>query len=273
MRLKFALQTIAPDVNLDQVLEMDMSSPSEEVVKKMFNVTKEVRGPSWPSSSRYARTSSLEEQELLDTMIEATGRLDIDSKGGCDYLGDFAGLSFLDRISRRCSQLINPGARNEMSLKIFTLEGFSSPRPGLGLPSSGQMSTNLLPSKMVARRLTKVALRDACCLLHFVHEPSFARSLDRIYETLPENYTTEDQGFLALLYLTLALGELYSKGPPQLGPSAGEIDKMKGFATPFYFVCTNVADDTSDRPISVLARHSLMLWTAMILPCYKASFA
>lgn len=239
MRLKFALQTLAPEIDLDQVLKIDMSNPLEEEIakKKLFRAMNQARSASRPSSNRHAKASSLEEQELLDTMIEATGRLDIDSKGGCDYLGDFAGLSFLDRISRRCSQLINPDARNEMSLKIFPLQAFNSPCSGLGRPRPEQIITNLLPSKTVARGLTKVALRDACCLLQFIHQPSFERSLDRIYEALPENYTTEDQRFLALVYLTLALGELYSKSPPQLGPSTSDGNKMKGFfPSLFHFV-------------------------------------
>lgn len=228
VRLKFALQTIAPEIDLGQVLEMDMSSPSEEVSQKLLNATKQIPTTASPPSNPPVKASSIEVQELLDTMIEATGRLDIDGKGGCDYLGDFAGLSFLDRISRHCSQLINPDERNEMSLKIFSLQEFGSQMSGLRLSQAEQIKSNLLPSKTVARRLTKVALRDACCLLHFVHQPSFDCSLDRIYETLPETYTMEDQGFLALLYLTLALGELYSKDTLQVGSSTNEIDKMKG---------------------------------------------
>jgi hypothetical protein len=228
-RLKFALQTIAPEIDIAQILKMDLSNPSEEAVQKLLNATKQADGSSWPPSSKYSETSSLEEQELLDTMIEVTGRLDIDGKGGCDYLGDFAGLSFLDRISRRCSQLINPDARNEFSSEILLLQVFRCPGPSLGLPMAGQASLSLLPTKATSRRLTEIALRDACCLLNFVHQPSFNKSLDRIYDTAPENYTTEDQQFLALLYLTLALGELFSKGRPQSRPSTGDIDKMKGF--------------------------------------------
>src|SRR5438552_8451575 len=41
------------------------------------------------------KISNFKNNELLDTMIEVTGHLNIDGRGRCDFQEDFGGLSYL----------------------------------------------------------------------------------------------------------------------------------------------------------------------------------
>ena len=52
---------------------------------------------------------------------------------------------------------------------------------------------------------------DACALIPCVHQPSFYQSLDRIYDLSTDEYSTQDQRFLPLLYVVIALGCLFAK--------------------------------------------------------------
>lgn len=68
--------------------------------------------------------------------------------------------------------------------------------------------------------------------MRFVHQPNFDKSLDRIYDVSPESYTPQDEAFLPLLYLTLALGQLYSREPAgETAPSIKEMNNMQGFVS------------------------------------------
>jgi hypothetical protein len=67
-----------------------------------------------------------------------------------------------------------------------------------------------LPSRMLARRLCKTALLGTSILLHVVHVPTFNQSMERIYDTPPENYGATENTFLPLLYAVLAVGVLLS---------------------------------------------------------------
>jgi hypothetical protein len=167
--------------------------------------------------------------ELLETMIEATGRLDIDGQGHCEYHGDFAGLAFLHQIGERCSQLMDANfEKKEVFSHLPLRQVFASKR--LSLRGSIVDSTSMfhLPSRATAQHLTKVALEDASCLMNFSHIPSFNKLLDRIYSVQPEDYSVVEESFLPLLYVTLAIGELFVGGQQSQGGSASSVEQMKG---------------------------------------------
>jgi hypothetical protein len=46
--------------------------------------------------------------------------------------------------------------------------------------------------------------------MRFVHEPSFFASLERIYDTPPEQFSNDENSFLPLLYIVVAVGCLFS---------------------------------------------------------------
>ena len=68
-----------------------------------------------------------------------------------------------------------------------------------------------LPPKSVARTLCERALLGTSTLVQVVHVPSFNNSMDRIYETPPEDYGATENVFLPLLHAVLAFGIVLSE--------------------------------------------------------------
>lgn len=87
-----------------------------------------------------------------------------------------------------------------------------SRQPEPRVPSNSFTGVEALPSRDVARSLCQSALEDGCCLIRFVHEPSFYSMLDHIYDTDPCHYTRKDKSFLCLLFLVMSVGCLFSSG-------------------------------------------------------------
>jgi hypothetical protein len=88
---------------------------------------------------------------------------------------------------------------------------FDSPRPLNDSPWDYHASGPDLPSRDVARKLCEIAISDAAVLLRIVHYPTFAKDLEKLYATAPENYGPDEHAFLPLLYSALALGILISR--------------------------------------------------------------
>lgn len=80
------------------------------------------------------------------------------------------------------------------------------------IPKNTFTGVESLPSRDIARSLCQSALEDGCCLIRFVHEPSFYSMLDRVYDTHPYDYTRKDKSFLCLLFLVMSVGCLFSSG-------------------------------------------------------------
>lgn len=70
--------------------------------------------------------------------------------------------------------------------------------------------THDLPPRDVTRKLCRNALDDACALMRLVHEPSFYAMVDRIFDVPPDQFTNEENTFLPLLYIVIAVGCLFS---------------------------------------------------------------
>ncbi|KAL5388762.1 hypothetical protein DPSP01_002868 [Paraphaeosphaeria sporulosa] len=154
----------------------------------------------------------------LESMVKATGNLDLDEDGNWDYHGHSSGLSFMRRIQQEYGDIIGGKAPSASLFK------YRPPSQVLDSPSSAHPSpadsTVLpagtdLPPKKIARTLCDSALVDASAMLRVVHLPSFYKSLDRIYDTTPENYGNAENTFLPLLYAVLALGSLFPKANNQ----------------------------------------------------------
>lgn len=151
----------------------------------------------------------------LESMVKATGDLDLDEEGNWDYHGTSSGLSFMRRLREQFGDVIAPSAASSPFVKYRPMSQV------LDSPSSAQQSPadsssvlphgTDLPPKNEARLLCDNALIDAGALLRVVHLPSFYKSLDRMYEVAPENYGNSENAFLPLLYAVLALGTLFKK--------------------------------------------------------------
>ncbi|KAH0553259.1 hypothetical protein GP486_006589 [Trichoglossum hirsutum] len=157
------------------------------------------------------------QEALIESMVEATGRLDFDDQGHVDYHGHSSGFTFLQRMREQFGTLLGPDNSNMNTLQVFrrpTLQScFGSPKSGSGDSPSYQNLPNTadLPPKDVANELVENCIEDACALLRFVHKPTFMCMLDRIYDAPAGRYGDDENRFLPLLYAVLAVGTLFVK--------------------------------------------------------------
>ncbi|KAF1985238.1 hypothetical protein K402DRAFT_422203 [Aulographum hederae CBS 113979] len=160
----------------------------------------------------------------LDSMVKATGQLDLDEQGYWDYHGHSSGLSFIRKMRDKFGGLMGPEGQATPFVKSRPLSQVfdHSPTGTADSPMEGSFLGHDLPSKTVAVELCELAINDATSLLRIVHMPTFMKSLDRIYATTAENYTNAENSFLPLLYAVMALGCLFARD------DNGELDR-KGY--------------------------------------------
>ena len=212
-RLK-ALIGIPPEIEVTSELldeyESNQSSPppapSASRSRRAEHVSTQTSRPgSSRSASPIART-------LLESMIEATGRLNVDEDGNYDYSGNCSGLVLVERIRERCDSLLDRRSANP-------------PGPGhlqrshSGTPSSRSLSHSrtrqrpltILPSWDVATRYINIAFAEAFSLFNFIHRPSFEVRLNEFYAARNAGLelTADDIRFEALINSIFALGESF----------------------------------------------------------------
>lgn len=168
-------------------------------------------------------------EEHIETMIKATGQLDLDERGQWEYYGHSSGLSWLRRIrdqfGERSGAPFDPTRSTTAQRGRHMGQDFETPLtpPGeqerLPFDNIKDKRNACLPGKEVATQLCEDALNDASAILNLVYRPGFWRSLDRIYDRSPDQYEIEDRRFLPLLYASLALGSLFGHS------EAGELDE------------------------------------------------
>ena len=165
----------------------------------------------------------------LESMVKATGQLDLDEDGNWDYHGHSSGLSFMRRIQQDFGHII--GDKSPFKYRPYSqaLDSPSSAHPSPADSSTIQAAATDLPSREEARLLCDNALIDAGALLRVVHLPSFHSSFDRIYDTTPDNFSNADNSFLPLLYAVLALGTLFSKPNADLDQALYEANIEAGY--------------------------------------------
>ncbi|KAF2183150.1 hypothetical protein K469DRAFT_751731 [Zopfia rhizophila CBS 207.26] len=210
----------------------------------------------------------------LESMVKATGQLDIDEEGNWDYHGHSSGLSFMRRLQQQYGDIIAPHGGTPFVKYRPMSQVFDSPKSAVDSPSE---SANLslagtdLPSKKEAKRLCDNALIDASALLRIVHIPSFYKSMDRIYDTSPENYGNAENTFLPLLYAVLALGTLFAKNSIELDEVGYESCIDEGFK---YFKASRQLLDIADcRDLTSLQAILFMIQflqsSAKLSTCYS----
>lgn len=153
----------------------------------------------------------------LRSMIESTGQLDIDESGNLDFRGGSSGAVFVRRMREQFGDLLGddhggPFLPNFPRTKTLG-PIYDSPRSSsIESPLEAGMPNTLdLPTRAVAKALSENSLNCACALLRFLHKPSFYRMFDRIYDVPPENFGDEENRFLPLLYVVLAVGCMFQR--------------------------------------------------------------
>jgi hypothetical protein len=162
-----------------------------------------------PQSSH---NSGTEQDVPLETVLEATGQLDLDEHGNWSYHGHGSSSAFIRRIEERFGNVSDSGRGKNTVLRLPSIpQIYESPRD-LEDQSFEDLTQDsiTLPERDVAQDLTSSALNEACALLKFVHEPSFYSMFDRLYRVDNEQYGYEENKFLPLLYAVFAVGCLFS---------------------------------------------------------------
>ncbi|KXG48781.1 Transcription factor [Penicillium griseofulvum] len=200
------LRIVLPNVNLDDPqLDVHATEQKFAAAQKAKQATEDVK----PSVVQDTAQEGGDEG-LLETMVDNSGCLDRDDQGHWDYHGHTSGVLFVRRLRKQlgATDITGPMARSRPSITAHMLD---TPKSMSESPQDTTLPpTHDLPPRDVAHRLCHNALDHACSLMRFVHEPSFFASLERIYDTPPEQFTNEENSFLPLLYIVIAVGCLFS---------------------------------------------------------------
>ena len=211
-RAEALLKSISPDVDLNDPF-FDSQEPT--LVLASQSVRQPGLGLHDDSSKQLedgnSQHSDSGEQACLESMVRATGLLDLDEHGHWDYHGHSSGTSFVHRMHELFGDIVGTDKYAAPYIKFRPMGG-AIERSGstVGLPTDNQLPCDL-PPREVAKRISSSAINDAASLLRFMHEPSFMKSLDHIYDTPPQNFGNDENKFLPLLYATLALGCLFTQ--------------------------------------------------------------
>lgn len=208
-RAEALLRTFMPNVdindpNFDSILQQRQASVSAA------SVTSDL--PSGPTNDHESTDTAQDAQ--IRSMIETTGQLDLDERGYWDFHGGSSGTVFLKRMREQFGGLLgNEGGVFLPKIPRSSMSGplMDSPQSFMDSPlESGLPNVMDLPSREVARVLADNSLNKAGALLRFVHEPSFFEMFNRIYDTPAENFGDDENRFLPLLYVVLALGCMFT---------------------------------------------------------------
>ncbi|KAL1641248.1 Gypsy retrotransposon integrase-like protein 1 [Diplodia intermedia] len=210
----------------------------------------------------------------LESMVRATGQLDLDEHGYWDYHGHSSGLSFVRRMRERFDFM----GRGEGESSPFPLTRplshvFESPKSVQDSPATfdnAVLGGAELPSREKARELCDTALNDASALLRVVHLPSFWKSFETLYGKLPEEYGAAENSFLPLLYTVLALGTLFSRTSEDLDEVGYENAINQGVQ--YFKAARNILDIAMCRDLHALQAVIFMILflqsSAKLSTCY-----
>ena len=150
------------------------------------------------------------EEGQIQPMVDRVGTLDLDDQGNWDFHGHSSGFAFMRKFRSQFGEQYLPYPSSVKARKISHF--LESPRSAQSSPYETNISSTIdLPSKEAAIELCRNTLDDCCALMRPLHRPTFFRRLHSIYDTDPDQYTTEHLKFLPLLYVVLGLGCLFSR--------------------------------------------------------------
>ena len=210
-RARSILNALLPDLDVDDPnLDAEILSKVRMPANVQSPATTGVKSPD-PALQGSQHTAA-EQDVQLETVLDATGRLDLDELGNWRYQGHGSSSAFMRRLGERFGDVSDPGLGKNTVLRLRSMPDiFESPADAENRPYSGPMPDFIpLPPRQVALDLISSALNEACSILNFIHQPTFYSLLDRMYLLSPEQYGYDENKFLPLLYASLAVGYLFS---------------------------------------------------------------
>ncbi|ODH15003.1 hypothetical protein ACO22_06487 [Paracoccidioides brasiliensis] len=265
------LRAVIPDLDLNDP-RFDVHGPEE--IRSRLRDRLKISDNTDPEPTQPPVGQERCEESLLESMVDNSGLLDRDDQGHWDYHGHSSGLIFMRRLRKQFGNLPDPRPEDRPKTKFqnisHILEGTKAPSES---PSDSHLSpVHDLPEREVARKLCMNALEDACCIMRFLHKPTFYAMFDRIYDTPPENFSNEENSFLPLLYLALAVGCLFrGVGDTTLDKSGYEGATDQGFQ--YFRVGRQLLDITECRDLTSLQAICFMILflqsSANMSTCYS----
>lgn len=229
------LRSVLPDLNLDDP-QLDLHATEQRLVAAQKDKQSAGSATTNPASATAPPPENAQEggeESLLETMVDNSGCLDRDDQGHWDYHGHTSGIIFVRRLRKQLGAADVPINRPRGMSQML-----ESPKSVTGSPQDQTLTpTHDLPTRDIARRLCHNAIDHACSLMRFVHEPSFFAALERVYDVPPEQYTNEENSFIPLLYIVMAVGCLFSDdgaGTLDLAGYEGAIGQ--GYAISIYYL-------------------------------------
>lgn len=194
-----------PEFNAEKILPQ-----LQEALKTQIATT----GNPFPTPST-TNDSASEKDSPLESMVEATGRLDVDDSGHMDFHGHSSGVTYLAHLNHRFGDLLGEVKLGNSNFPEGSNEG--TPASASFSPTDNLPDTSVLPTRELANVLVNCCLDQACVLMRFIHVPTFTYRMNRIYDVNPEHYEDDDNTFLPLLYLAMGVGCLFVGDAQKLG--------------------------------------------------------
>jgi hypothetical protein len=163
--------------------------------------------------------------EYLENMMDGKCRLLLNQKSAT-YYGGGSGLAFLQKTLQLFSQSSPRVGNISPELSQSALSGlFDSPLWGKQAPQTDPSPAEFSPSRRTASELLEVFFGNAYHLFQFIHEPTFRKHVDRIYDFDPMDFEELDHDFLPLFHSVIALGYLFNQNIHQKYACKGALDQ------------------------------------------------
>ncbi|RPB21954.1 hypothetical protein L211DRAFT_851166 [Terfezia boudieri ATCC MYA-4762] len=201
-QLATLVRLLRPDIN-----PFDSSFDADKLISEMQGSNR--TGESMEDSHEDPDAESSDADSMLESMVEAAGRLEIDETGAMDFHGHSSSIAFLSHLKSNFQRVL--GEDITSSIKSTFPKATSS---GVIRKST---ATSPLPTREVATILVDNCLEDACALMRFVHRPSFDKLFDRIYDVSESEWGQQERDFLPLLYEVMAVGCLFADDVGDMG--------------------------------------------------------
>lgn len=155
----------------------------------------------------------LDDQGRLESMMDAYGQMDLAGKGR-DFYGAASGLAWIqktrDYFEDPSSTTSDPDDHPPVE-NASTVQLFDAPLPSAQTLPTDPSIPHILPPRETATRLLNVVFAQVYPMFHFLSEDDFHESTDRIYSKDHSKFEEDDQSFLPLFYVVMALGYLFSR--------------------------------------------------------------
>jgi len=208
-RAEALLKTTLPNVNLND------PNIDTLIQKRQADAKDNISSDEKPVEVR----NTSDDEAQLKSMIQSTGELELDDSGNWNFNGGSSGIVFMGRMREQFGSLLGDYHGKPFLPRLPRPKPplgpmYDSPRSAIDSPMDvGIPNTLDLPPRDIALALCVNSLECGCSLMRFVHQPTFYEMFNRMYTIPPENFEDEENRFLPLLYVVLALGCMFHVEP------------------------------------------------------------